>query len=89
MQPAPPARGISKRSAEIPLAYPPISLRQQGIVYGLRQQGRNFLSGYLTQTGLLMEAATARERFADYFTASLLRDRLITARRNRPLVRGM
>ena len=29
--PAPPARGISKRSAEIPLANPPVSLRQQGI----------------------------------------------------------
>src|SRR5215471_15360588 len=30
--PAPPARGISKRSAEIPLAHPPVSLRQQGIL---------------------------------------------------------
>src|SRR5205823_13760377 len=52
VQAAPPARGISKRSAEIPLAHPPVSLRQQGIFMGFA----------LTRTGLLMEAATVRER---------------------------
>ncbi len=51
VQAAPPARGISKRSAEIPLAHPPVSLRQQGIFMGFA----------LTRTGLLMEAATVRE----------------------------
>ena len=66
MLPAPPTRGISKRFAEIPLVHPPVCLRQQGILYGLRQQGTlSFFSRVaLDREGPLMEAATVRERFA-------------------------
>ena len=41
-----------------PLVHPPFTRK----LYSLRQQGRSFFDFYLTTTGLLMEAATVRER---------------------------